>query len=107
MQLVDDMCYYTSAKEKAKEREKGDYIVTKGYKQEKHSGHSKFSNIRTENTGTEGGEEEINTTFAVQFIKGHCTWVSGRVTDVKFNDDLFDVVPLYFDKKVSETGNIM
>ncbi len=52
-----------------RERERGHYIVTGGYKQDKHSGHSKFSNIRRENRGTEGGEEEINTTFAVQFIK--------------------------------------
>ena len=33
----------------------GSYIVTRGYKQDKHSGHSKFSNIRRENT--EGQEK--------------------------------------------------
>lgn len=46
---------------------------------------------------TEGQKEEINTTFAVQFIKGHCAWVSGGVTDVEFDDDFFAVVvSLYF-----------
>ena len=60
--------YSERASERARERE--NYIVIGGYKQDKHSGHSKFSNIRRENRGTQRGEKEINTTFAVQFIKG-------------------------------------
>lgn len=93
------ICVTTEVKgrEGETERERGDYTVTGGYKQDEHSGHSKFSNIRRENSRTEGGGE-INTTFAVQFMKGHCSWLSGGVTDVEFNDDLFAVVvPLFFD----------
>lgn len=101
MQPVDDLCNYRGGRERGglTERERGDYTVTGGYKQDEHSGHSKFSNIRRESSRTEGGEE-INTTFAVQFMKGHCSWLSGGVTDVEFNDGLFVVVvPLFFDKK--------
>lgn len=71
--IVDILGIYLQSNERESEQEIG-VGVTAGYKQDRHSGHYKFSNIRRENTETEGGVQEINTTFAVQFIKGHGIW---------------------------------
>lgn len=73
MPLKDDLCNYTG------EGTQGTALSLSAINMTS-TGHSKFNNIRErENNMAGGGGEKINTTFTVQFFKGHFSGLSGGI----------------------------
>lgn len=103
-----DMCHYMGSRkrakwDRAKDRERGGgyYNVTGGYKLDKHSGHFKFSNMRREKRGTQGGDQ-YNICCPI-YKKDTLLTQRGGDWEVEFNDDLLpSLFPFALIKRVED-----